>query len=363
MKTSISKTQRWLDLIVYLIDRHVPVSAAELMERLPAYAAMRDDSARRVFEQDKRELREAGIPIETTKYTLNQGHEQIEGYTLAASDFFLPYLKLVSGLDLPVEHGAKTKPGRLELAPEDARDVLAALTHAAELPGSPYQEAARRAYAKLTLGLNAEVRDGAGVVRYVASARAEAQRADVATLAAALLERRRVRFRYRAMRGTEATDRRVAPYGLLFGGGSWYLIGYDEGRAALREFHLGRMEALEVSDDESQPAYIIPEDFDLRAYAQRQAWELGDQADTVEAHVRFDFPRSLWAERNNHGTLISQDADGGAVRAFQLRQPEPFLRWLLAHEGAHLLSPPELVRRFDNLLRETASLYAHAEET
>ena len=68
MPEPISKTQRWLDLIAYLIGRHFPVPVEELMERLPAYA--RDwrggdekarDSVRRKFERDKDELREDGV--------------------------------------------------------------------------------------------------------------------------------------------------------------------------------------------------------------------------------------------------------------------------------------------------------------
>lgn len=38
MPEHISKTQRWLDLITYLVGRHFPVPVEELMERLPAYA-------------------------------------------------------------------------------------------------------------------------------------------------------------------------------------------------------------------------------------------------------------------------------------------------------------------------------------
>lgn len=35
MTDKISKTQPWLDLIAFLVGRRVPVTAGELMERLP----------------------------------------------------------------------------------------------------------------------------------------------------------------------------------------------------------------------------------------------------------------------------------------------------------------------------------------
>jgi predicted DNA-binding transcriptional regulator YafY len=63
---AITKTQRWLDLLAYLVGRRLPVAVDELMERLPAYARQPNpDTARRTFERDKDELRKAGIPIET----------------------------------------------------------------------------------------------------------------------------------------------------------------------------------------------------------------------------------------------------------------------------------------------------------
>jgi predicted DNA-binding transcriptional regulator YafY len=64
MADRITKLQRWLDLIAYLVGRRMPVVVEELMERVPAYAEKwrTDDpkkmaTARRTFERDKDELR------------------------------------------------------------------------------------------------------------------------------------------------------------------------------------------------------------------------------------------------------------------------------------------------------------------
>ena len=99
MPENISKVQRWLDLITYLIGHHFPVPVEELMERLPAYARGGDETARasvrRKFERDKDELRDLGIPLETVIYSINYGAEQAQGYRISRSDFYLPYLKLL----------------------------------------------------------------------------------------------------------------------------------------------------------------------------------------------------------------------------------------------------------------------------
>src|SRR5512140_1280921 len=97
-----NRFQRWLDLIAYLAGRHLPVAGDQLLSDLPGYAEgwlsedeTKRQSARRSFERDKDELRRAGIPIQSVKYTINFGLEEVDGYQLVARDFYLPYLKLL----------------------------------------------------------------------------------------------------------------------------------------------------------------------------------------------------------------------------------------------------------------------------
>ena len=102
MSTPPTKLQRWLDLVAYLAGRHFPVPVEDLRDNIPAYAVDPDaserekETIRRMFERDKDELRELGIPIDTVDYSINYGHEQKKGYRLARKDFHLPYLKLVT---------------------------------------------------------------------------------------------------------------------------------------------------------------------------------------------------------------------------------------------------------------------------
>ena len=97
-----TKLQRHLDLIAYLVGRRLPVTVDELMERIPAYAdkwnagdKTSQDSARRMFERDKDELRDLGIPLKTVPYSMDYGRTELEGYSIDRRDFYLPYLKLV----------------------------------------------------------------------------------------------------------------------------------------------------------------------------------------------------------------------------------------------------------------------------
>ena len=128
MPENITKVQRWLDLIAYLVGRHFPVPVEELMERLPAYA--RDwrggdekarASVRRKFERDKDELRDLGIPLETVTYTINYGLEEAQGYRISKKDLYLPYLKLLKekkpAAPPQPEPGSRRYPGPLQRHP------------------------------------------------------------------------------------------------------------------------------------------------------------------------------------------------------------------------------------------------------
>ncbi len=122
MADRISKTQRWLDVIAYLLGRRLPVTVEEIMQAVPAYAATAREgdftamaSARRMFERDKDELRKMGIPLETREYSVD-GLEQL-GYSLARRDFYLPYLGILSGAGTGMPRaGAPDVP----LSPEEA---------------------------------------------------------------------------------------------------------------------------------------------------------------------------------------------------------------------------------------------------
>ncbi|MGD8700651.1 MAG: hypothetical protein PVJ43_15250, partial [Gemmatimonadales bacterium] len=99
MPEKISKAQRWLDLVVFLLRHRLPVTVEQIMENVPGYAgdwATEDETKRanmrRKFERDKDELRALGIPIETVEYTVSYGREELQGYQLKPKQMYLPNL-------------------------------------------------------------------------------------------------------------------------------------------------------------------------------------------------------------------------------------------------------------------------------
>ena len=107
------------------------------------------------------------------------------------------------------------------------------------------------------------------------------------------------------------------------------------------------------------PDYEIPAEFSLDEYRDRDAWELGSEDDmTLEARVLFEFPTSMWADRNGYGALEEEMPDGSQVRSFQVRQVSPFLRWILSLEGrARIAGPTVLAAGLRSLAREVLAVY------
>jgi predicted DNA-binding transcriptional regulator YafY len=365
---SPTKLQRWLDLIAYLVGRRLPVSADELMRGVPAYSSKWEsgsdtdrDSARRMFERDKDELRAFGIPIRTIRYSMG-ALEQVDGYQIDRRDFYLPYLKLVNELSGGGSHySERAAVAGVEIAEDDAALALNALRRAARVPGFPLAREARSAFRKLAFDLDPGAFEGGAPVLFVDKPGAAELSNRLHALTEALLARKRMTFRYHGIYRDEATDRSVDAYGLLFQHGHWYLVGHDHTRGARRVFRVGRMDDIVVNRARAKQAdYEIPDDFRLDELAGRQAWDLGaGEEQPLVARVLFRFPLSLWAERNGYGERVEQRAGGDVVREFRVHQLNPFLRWVLSLETeVELLEPDTLRDELRTMAREIAAAHA-----
>lgn len=393
--STVSKTQRQLDLLAYLVGRRFPVPVEELMERIPAYAGKWVDgedraraSVRRTFERDKDDLRGVGIPLETVKYTVNYGAEEVEGYRVTRRDFYLPYLRLAAraagtgasagagagaggGSDprAAEESGASSAPRRgdsmkveeVEIAEDEAGLALDALRRVGDVPAFPLASEAGSAFRKLAFDLDPEAFRATPILQ-VERPGAQEIAATLRVLSDALLARKRVRFRYHGLYRGETTQRDVAGYGLLFQRGHWYLIGSDALRdGAMRTFRVARMEEPRPETRRpNTPDYEVPADFSLDEQRGLQAWELGgEEGGVVRAEVSFRFPLSLWVARNGLGEALREGDDGSATRVFDVVQVDPFLRWLLSLAGgAEVEAPPELAVALRDLAGDVARKHA-----
>lgn len=208
---SAEKTERLLNLILALKSTRRPIPKEKLRAALPAYAeAPSDEAFDRMFERDKDELREMGIPITTTVVDVLFDDEV--GYRIDSSETSLP---------------------EISFEPEE----VAALALAARAwSTASVSGAATAGLRKLRLaGVEIDESLAAGVEPRIRTADPAFE-----PVRAALSARQPIKFEYRKNDGS-VDVRQVRPWALKHWHGRWYLTGYDVDRGAERAFRLSRV--------------------------------------------------------------------------------------------------------------------------
>lgn len=362
MPAAIHKVHRQLDLIALFVSRHYPLSRAQIWDevegyRVPLQKADSEESVRRMFERDKKELLELGFPLEVDEDPRAEPGEQ-HRYRLSHRDFYLPYLRLIrEGAQLDPRPKSSTTPPA-SLPPEDAWRLAEALHTYRHSPELPHADAAESAFRKVTFDLASPDSDF-GTASIILSSDDDAARTRVEQLSDAVRRRRRARFQYHSIGRDEVANRRVEPRALLFKFNRWYLIAHDLDRDDRRIFRVSRMSGLEV-DDEAEA--WSPVALDLSDWTTADAWNLpGDEEREITVDVRMSFPRSLWADRNERGTLVETLPGGAAVRRFTVRSVDPFLRWLLSFgREVEVEAPESVARALSELRARVAELHRDA---
>ena len=264
--------ERLLNLVGLLLETSTPLTFEQIRETLDAYRADKADSAKRMFERDKDQLREFGIPLQLVDTDV-WGTEQ--GYIIPKDEYYLP---------------------EIAFTPEE----LGALLVAAQSGGENTR--ADQAARKLLYGADGGVL--AGLAGGPLASGSDARSTLVIDCADAAQRRRKVRFGYRTSQG-QAGERHVAAYAMVFRGGHWYLVGHDDDRDDVRAFRLSRFTGdVEDAGDGDKP----PEGFRAADHVQAGAW-----AAAAEDHAAIAFsPRvAWWAEGSFAGARrVSENDDG-----------------------------------------------------
>jgi proteasome accessory factor B len=210
MAMSRRKTERLLSLVVCLLSARRYLTATQIREAVPGYPDS-FEAFKRMFERDKDELRELGIPLETGT---NAPGEEESGYRISQQAYELPDIRL---------------------EPDEAAilGLAARVWRRAELAG-----AAEGALLKLrAAGIEAEDLTQPGI-----EPRVQTPEAAFGPLWEAVRDRRPVTFEYRAQGRSTAQRRNLEPWGVVNRRGRWYVAGQDTGRGAERVFRLSRID-------------------------------------------------------------------------------------------------------------------------
>jgi proteasome accessory factor B len=311
------RTERLINLVICLLHTRSFLSAERLRETIPGYSdAPSDEAFKRMFERDKEDLRDLGIPLETG--SLHNWDDEI-GYRITRTDYALP--------DVTLE-------------PDEAAAVglAARMWSSAALGGSATRalrklEAAGVEITPLPEGLQPGVGGGS---------------AGLPVVAEAVREGRLVRFDYRGSADSAAAARRVEPWGVVWWHGRWYLAGHDLDRDAPRVFRLSRMIGEPVAEGPAG-AVTIPGGIDLTALV-----SASDPVGTeVLARVKVRHDRAIGLRRRT--VDVVDDGDGWDIVTLPCPDPYGLADQVLGYGAdAVILSPAEardaIVRRLQALI-------------
>ena len=303
----MNRTDRLLAIVLEL-QRHGQRRAEDL-------AATFGTSKRTIY-RDIEALSESGVPIAAMT---GQGYTLMDGY-------FLPPLMFTA---------------------DEATMLLLGADAMAQNFDTQYRAAAQSAAAKIDGALSDRRRKE---VRYLQSSLfflqgSSAPSSQVAErlqhLRRAVIERRRVQFRYFARwsssqnQASQDGERRSAdPYGLAHVDGVWYLVAFDHARQARRNFRLDRMDSLRIQPQQ----FERPADFQFQ-YDSEQV----TRSVTVRALFRPNVARWVQEDRSFY-TVKEEETGQGLLVTLQVRQIEEVVHWLLGWGSDVTVVEPEALR-------------------
>ncbi|OJT25696.1 transcriptional regulator [Archangium sp. Cb G35] len=301
--------------VLELLQTHGRMSGSQLAQRLQV--------DRRTVRRYIAMLEELGIPI-----TAERGRD---GAYMLVAGFKLPPLMFTDDEALALSLGLLAARG-LGLA-EAAPAVASAQAKLERVMPATVKRRVRAVDETVTLDLSRPT--------------APRDNAALAALSIASQSQRRVHLHYRAAEH-EDSERDFDPYGLVWRGGRWYVVGMCHLRNGLRSFRLDRVRAVQPLD----VAFSRPEGFDALAHLTRSVATLPREFTVevlletgLEAARRQVFPSFGVLEEVAGGVLLRGQTDdlGWFARelarlpfAFEIRRPDA-LREELAARARHLL--------------------------
>jgi proteasome accessory factor B len=232
-----SKVERLVNLVIALLSTRGYITAEKIRSSVAGYSDSPSAEAfSRMFERDKNELRDLGIPLEVGRVSVL---DPTEGYRINRDTYALP----------PVE-----------LTPDEA----AAVAVATQLWESPELiTATQGALLKLrAAGVDVDPDAPVAIASPAGVPGLRGSEEVLGILLSAIDSRQAVQFPHRPSRAEPYTTRTVEPWGVVTEKGRWYLVGHDRDRNDTRTFRLSRIG--EVTPVGPSGAVSVPDGADLR---------------------------------------------------------------------------------------------------
>ncbi|WP_156687882.1 helix-turn-helix transcriptional regulator [Mycobacterium sp. Marseille-P9652] len=246
-----SKVERLVNLVIALLSTRGYITADKIRSTVAGYSDSPSAEAfSRIFERDKNELRDLGIPLEVGRVS---ALDPTEGYRINRDAYSLPPVELT-----PDEAAAVAVATQLWESPELITATQGALLklRAAGVDVDP-----------LETGAPVAIASPPGVPGLRGSEEV------LGILLSAIDSRQAVQFPHRPSRAEPYSTRTVEPWGVVTQRGRWYLVGHDRDRDDTRVFRLSRI-GVGVTPIGPPGAVTVPHDADLSAIVAQKVTEL-----------------------------------------------------------------------------------------
>src|SRR5712671_5393246 len=316
MSHDTDKLIRQLSLVAFLMAERRPLTARDIKSNVEGYQEMSDEAFARRFYSDRAELVALGVPLDSQRDEFT-GEEL---YTLRSERYFLPELEL------------------------DDEELAALQTCFFLLDGRfAYAQPLRLALQNLALGrsagpLAATPTGTAGRVEVRDPDYSLELQGRLGKLEGAISKQRTVKFRYWSIYRDSEEERTLNPYALLPENGSWYVIGLDLDRDAIRTFRVSRIRSDIRFATRRERDFRLPEDFNIGAYRGRAKWQFGDILGAARIEVAPD--TAWWVER----VYGRRDRLEDGVFVTDYASLPLLAEWILKQEGRAVPVEPKALR-------------------
>ncbi|OBH64039.1 WYL domain-containing protein [Mycobacterium intracellulare] len=325
-----SKVERLVNLVIALLSTRGYITAEKIRSSVAGYSESASAEAfSRMFERDKNELRDLGIPLEVGRVS---AWDPTEGYRINRDAYALA----------PVD-----------LTPDEA----AAVAVATQLWESPELiTATQGALLKLrAAGVDVDPDAPVAIASPVGVPGLRGSEDVLGILLSAIDSRRAVRFPHRPSRAEPYATRTVEPWGVVTEKGRWYLVGHDRDRDATRTFRLSRI-GPDVTPIGPAGAVTVPEGIDLRRIVAQTVTDVAATPAGGPARVWVAAGRATALRRAGRhvGERRLGERDGEVIE-LDIRATDQLARDIAGYGADALVLEPQSLR--DDVL---ARLRAHA---
>jgi proteasome accessory factor B len=343
------RSKRLLDLVMILLRARTPVTYREIRDLFPAFQTLNVEAGLRAFERDKADLLDLGVPI---RYITPDEDDSLEdgGYVIDLKRFKMPEVRLT---------------------PDEISALVLAASVARAMPGGAYPKIVDLALKKLAFDLpelpdtpTEFPRPSGGNPSTVlvhfpeGAAAARPELAEIyATLEAASKLRKRVTLTYQTAATGMTSRREVDPYAMVYREGAWIVVAWCHLRNEVRSFRVDRIREATMAPKPKSPDFERPEDFDVKAYAQRSPWTFAGPEGPEEVQLALSADAGEVANEDFGGTAVKRVAGDHTLITFDCANVDFAAVRVLAAKGAITVARGERLRA--RIAEELDAIAAH----